>query len=858
MAAPRILIVSTSALCRNPRVVKEATTLGENGYDVTVLTVKNHAPSEPYDQKILAAAPFRREVVDLLGNARLRLRARTSRWLSIQSLKYLGWQSPRSLGPAHALLARANALPADLTIVHNEVSHWVGLKLMAAGRRIAADIEDWHSEDLLPADRKNRPLRLLRYQERALLNQALYTSTTSEALAGALHARYGGKQPYVITNSFPLQPRCDRSDRVGPPAFFWFSQTIGPGRGLEKFLAAWCLLRERSHLILLGQAVINYDRYLLSQIPISLHGFVHFRSLVSPDELPSVIAENDLGLALEESSTRSRDLTITNKILQYLNAGLAVIATDTAGQREVFSHQPSPGLLVVDASPEVLARRLDALLSNPMELAHRQAAARQLAESTYCWEREAPKLLRLVDQALAHPHQQPSLRNSSISTAASRRVLIVAPTLPPLSSTACHRVRVSLPYYRQNGWEPIVVTVNPQVQEGPKDDRLLSTLPAEIPVVRCGALPLRLCRTIGIHRVEARAWFHLLAAGLQLLKREKVDVVFLSTPHTGLLFLGYAWLLVRRVPFIVDFPGDLSPTRLETHCPSPSLPPGKQSLMEPTSFLGRWSLRRSSGLIVSTEEQLDELHRNDPRSSRVPAALVPHGASPLDLEVVRRLPRALFSEAPPGTLHFVAAGPREAICPQVLTVVFKALRRFQDVRPRDARYLRLEFVDSCDTTAADSLERIKPLATSLGVGDRVIEVSRRIDYLDCLRVQADADALLLFETQVPASSSAHVAQSYLANRPTLAVLSKNSPLEAVLRELNCAVLVVVEDETNTTTAEEMIYNFFSAAVRQFPAHWLPERNEEAFRAHSIEALTAKQTAVFDLARASRVSGAARP
>src|SRR5690606_12231108 len=87
-----------------------------------------------------------------------------------------------ALGPAAALLRAARARPADLTIVHNEIAHWAGLRLLDAGRRVAADIEDWHSEDLLPADRVGRPLDLLRRTERDLLHRAAYVTTTSESL----------------------------------------------------------------------------------------------------------------------------------------------------------------------------------------------------------------------------------------------------------------------------------------------------------------------------------------------------------------------------------------------------------------------------------------------------------------------------------------------------------------------------------------------------------------------------------------------------------------------------------------------------------------------------------------------------
>ena len=39
MNTKKILILTSAHLCRNPRVVKEATTLGAAGYDVTVMSI---------------------------------------------------------------------------------------------------------------------------------------------------------------------------------------------------------------------------------------------------------------------------------------------------------------------------------------------------------------------------------------------------------------------------------------------------------------------------------------------------------------------------------------------------------------------------------------------------------------------------------------------------------------------------------------------------------------------------------------------------------------------------------------------------------------------------------------------------
>jgi glycosyltransferase involved in cell wall biosynthesis len=124
---------------------------------------------------------------------------------------------------------------------------------------------------------------------------------------------------------------------------------------------------------------------------------------VPPGRLPGTIARHDIGLALEPNLPMNRNWTISNKILQYLNAGLAVVASDTAGHREVLSRSPEAGVVVELHETTRLAQTLDSLMEDRARLVRRQQAARCLAEDYYCWEREAPKLNALVRQALVQP-----------------------------------------------------------------------------------------------------------------------------------------------------------------------------------------------------------------------------------------------------------------------------------------------------------------------------------------------------------------------------------------------------------------------------------------------------------------------
>ena len=406
MKNARVLILTSAHLCRNPRVLKEASTLGTAGYDVTVLSISTQQRFEQMDVELARELPFRRATVDATASTTRQRRLatfvqRSATWSARWLCRGFRMQSVHALGPAHALLAGARAHAADLTIVHNELAIWAAGALVREGRRVAVDMEDWHSEDLLEADRRGRPVELLRRAESFALNACAYSSVPSMSMGAALVAACRCPPPIVLRNSFALQSRSrtHRSAPEEPPAFIWFSQTIGPGRGLEPFFLAWAQTKNPSCVHLLGEERAGYRNRLLTLIPPARRALVHFHRLVTPGELPLKLTEFDLGLALEQHKPLSRDLTITNKLLQYLNAGLAVIATDTAGQREILRAAPSCGILVQSNDTPRFAQQLDDLLGNRTRLRACQQAARAAAVTEFSWEHEAPRLLAAVERA---------------------------------------------------------------------------------------------------------------------------------------------------------------------------------------------------------------------------------------------------------------------------------------------------------------------------------------------------------------------------------------------------------------------------------------------------------------------------
>ena len=267
-------------------------------------------------------------------------------------------------------------------------------------------MEDWFSEDLLPEARRGRPVDLLGELERRLLRRASFASCPSQAMSQGLVEAYGCAAPAVIYNAFPWSDRAamdglsrDRQESKRP-SIHWYSQTIGKRRGLEELLSALPLIRTEAELHLRGEPAAGFEAWLRERVPDGWRGRVYFHPLVRNEELLSRIAEHDIGFAGEVPYCRSKILTVSNKILHYLLAGIAVVASDTLGQREVQEQAPEAILLYPPGDFERLASRLNGLLESKEVLRRAKAAALTAASKTFCWERQEARLLDAVKGAL--------------------------------------------------------------------------------------------------------------------------------------------------------------------------------------------------------------------------------------------------------------------------------------------------------------------------------------------------------------------------------------------------------------------------------------------------------------------------
>jgi len=83
-----------------------------------------------------------------------------------------------------------------------------------------------------------------------------------------------------------------------------------------------------------------------------------------------------------------------------------VIATDTAGQREVLEQYPAVGRLIPSKDPLALSQAMEDLLQAPEKLTTAKAAALIAAKEQFCWEQQVMVLLQTAELALVKKNLQ--------------------------------------------------------------------------------------------------------------------------------------------------------------------------------------------------------------------------------------------------------------------------------------------------------------------------------------------------------------------------------------------------------------------------------------------------------------------
>ena len=403
--ARRIVILSTHQPAANPRALKEYETLKESGYKVKYIYSYNTEWSYKIDEEKFAKGILpRQDFIEVGGNPhhhqlKYFISRVLHRFFSFLSGTIPFFKEMATARPAFALWRASIKYPAQLYIAHYLGSLHAGIR--ASGKykaKLIFDAEDFHRGEAPPVTSKVKNVAAI---EKKLFPRADIITSSSPLITAEYKKYFPQKQIVTIRNVFSLkQLQHTRDDKEPALKLFWFSQHIGYYRGLEIFIQALNYLPEAAvTLTIMGNT--RSDQYIKQLLALSKHPEkIIFRQTAPPEELPSIAAAYDIGLAGEIPNCRNKEICLSNKIFTYLLAGNCILTSDMQGQQEFMDQYPGIGFTYKHNDPVDLAHKIEVLNNDRLLLKSCRQRARELAANELNWENEKKTWLPLVNTLL--------------------------------------------------------------------------------------------------------------------------------------------------------------------------------------------------------------------------------------------------------------------------------------------------------------------------------------------------------------------------------------------------------------------------------------------------------------------------
>ena len=406
----KICLVTNGHLSSNPRIVKEADALAGSGAHTQVVGLQTLPGLQRFDLDLARDKRWRYRAIDVSrGAGPWTYRARAAREYALRLLPPSLWKAPGVIEGAFSRFTSALGValenePAEMYIAHNLAA----LPAAAAaarrfGARLGFDAEDYHAGELpdAPANQIARQ-RVLAIEDR-YLPMCQHLTAASPGIA-ELYARRYARPVATILNVFSLaeRPPVATAPSSGTsPVLYWFSQTIGPGRGLEQMLGIVGRMRTRPVLQLRGTWAAGFrDRLAAVAEREGVSAQLRFLDRAAPDEMVSLAAGHSLGLAIEIGDILNRTICLSNKIFTYLLAGVPVVLSDTSAHRRLAVELGEAARIIdLDRIAEA-AEALDAWLLSGDRLARSRATAWDLGQHRFNWDNEKEIFLASVATAL--------------------------------------------------------------------------------------------------------------------------------------------------------------------------------------------------------------------------------------------------------------------------------------------------------------------------------------------------------------------------------------------------------------------------------------------------------------------------
>lgn len=379
---PKVCIIQYNASKFLTRVDRAARTLGESGYDVVLVAIKDD-DTPAFEQR------------DGYAVKRVVIKSRSlPRGYGLKFIRFAegiwrtfvaAWREDADIYNARdaypLFVAHAAALLRGAKVVYDSDE-------LATGRNWAVaknPVWSW---------------AIRRYEGFYARRSAVITSDYGRA--DEIERLYGIERPAVVLNvperAESLDPDLEfRSLAIGDRRFLLIYQGIVvPNRGLQEMVDAMRELPE-CRLAIVGYGSL-LDTLKAEVAEKGLGDAVRFFDPVPFATLMRYTAAADIGVIPLIGSCLSYRLAAPNKLFEYMMAGIPVVATDLPDMARVVRETGCGSLISEPVTPASISQAVRALLDGPEPLSEVAQRGRTAALDRYNWEHERPILLDVFDR----------------------------------------------------------------------------------------------------------------------------------------------------------------------------------------------------------------------------------------------------------------------------------------------------------------------------------------------------------------------------------------------------------------------------------------------------------------------------
>lgn len=370
-------MVVINSVWHDPRVRREATSCSNSGLDTWVIGFKD----EFYNKEKVESLPFNTVLIEMEEQY-----FRPHKTI-FSKLKWLFLMYKR-------LVQKCVDVCPD--VIHANDLSALPIAYFAAkrtGSKIVYDSHELFTEDDTVCGGFWRKL-FWKNVEMFLIKRVDKVVSVSNASATELATMYRIEKPMVVTNcafkldSRYLKPKVEDSFEILYHGKFY------KGRGYESFIKSALFLMDYPDvkLVLRGYGIIEDELRDLCRT-YNLQSKVRFDLPVEVTELTATASSSHIGVVIAEPVSKNFINTVSNKLFEYLNAGLPVILSD-GPEHNYLNEKFNFGIVLKDNTPQCIAEAILQLYNDKALYEELVINVKRTVE-VLNWDTEVIKLINL-------------------------------------------------------------------------------------------------------------------------------------------------------------------------------------------------------------------------------------------------------------------------------------------------------------------------------------------------------------------------------------------------------------------------------------------------------------------------------